>query len=179
MLHHNLRLPYTPALEPYELNERALLIDTETVGSGQTTEIIEVAVADYRGEIVFESLVRPLVNRLPPPSKHHRFARSEFESAPYWADVWPEFSKLIENRLLVAYNAAFDRRALAVTCALYRVTPQERAWRCAMPLVKARLGLKRNPTLSQACAHFGVEGGNHRARQDTQALCALLPAVCR
>ena len=179
MLHHNLRLPYTPALEPYELNERALLIDTETVGAGQTTEVIEVAVADHLGNILFESLVRPLVNRLPPPSKHHRFIRSEFEAAPYWSDVWPEFSKLIENRLLVAYNASFDRRALAATCALYRVATQERAWRCAMPLVKARMGLRRSPTLSEACAHFRVEGGNHRARRDTEALCELLRAVCR
>jgi hypothetical protein len=96
VLHHNLRLPYTPALEPYELNERALLLDTETVGAGQTTEVIEVAVADHLGNILFESLVRPLVNRLPPPSKHHRFIRPEFEAAPYWSDVWPEFSGVVK-----------------------------------------------------------------------------------
>ena len=179
VLQHNLKLPYTPALEPYEFNERALLIDTETVGSGQTTEVIEVAVADHRGNILFESLVRPLVNRLPPPSKHHRFARTEFEAAPYWADVWPEFSEVVRGGLLVAYNASFDRRALAATCGLHRVATQERAWRCAMPLVKARMGLRRSPTLAEACAHFRVEGGNHRARKDAEALCQLLRAVCR
>jgi DNA polymerase III epsilon subunit-like protein len=178
MLHYNLKLPYTPALEPYELNERALVIDTETIGRGQTLEVIEIAIADHRGRIIFESLVKPSVNRLPPLSKHHRFDRSEFETAPDWAELWPELSKVIRNKLLVAYNAAYDRRALAVTCALHRLSSNERAWRCAMQLVKTRMGLRHSPTLGEACALFGLEGGNHRARRDTEALCEMLRKVC-
>jgi DNA polymerase III epsilon subunit-like protein len=179
MLHHNLKLPYIPALAPYELNERALLLDTETVGTGQTMEIIEVAVADHNGNILFESMVKPFLNQLPPLSKHHRFDREELEGALGWTDIWPQLSKVIENKLLVAYNASFDRRALATTCALHRVTSGERAWRCAMPLVKAGMGVKRAPTLSEACAFFGLEAGNHRARRDTEALWELLREVCR
>ena len=168
---------YTPPLEPDEFNGRALVLDTETVGAGPTVEIIEIALADVEGRVVFESLVRPAFNRLPPPSKHHRFERSEFGPAPDWAEVWPEVARLIDGRLLVAYNAAFDRRALAATCSRYRQESTERGWRCAMQLVKAALGTRKNLTLGAACARFGVEGGNHRAGRDVEATCRLLREV--
>ncbi|MEA2176493.1 MAG: hypothetical protein QOD00_4085, partial [Blastocatellia bacterium] len=45
-MHYNIKQLYTPALEIHELNERALVIDTETIGAGPTIEIIEIAMAD-------------------------------------------------------------------------------------------------------------------------------------
>ncbi len=51
-MHYNTRLLYTPALEPHEFNDRALIFDTETIGSGPLTEIIEVALGDTNGNIV-------------------------------------------------------------------------------------------------------------------------------
>jgi DNA polymerase III subunit epsilon len=171
------RLSYTPALEPYEFNERALIIDTETLGAGPEVEVIEVAACDSAGRVLFQTLVRPAFNRLPPPSKHRRFESEDFSRAPYWPDVWPEFSALVAGRLLVAYNAAFDRRALAAECARRGLESQERGWRCVMPLVKKALGAKRAPTLSEACARFGVEGGDHRAARDVEATWRLLRKV--
>jgi DNA polymerase III epsilon subunit-like protein len=176
-MHFNTKQLYTPPLEIYELNERALIIDTETVGAGPTIEIIEIALGDATGRIVYETLVQPVFNPLPPPSKHHRFDKAELRGAPQWTDVWPEISALIENRLLVAYNAAFDRRALAATCSRYHHVSRERGWRCAMQLVKKVTGTRRSLTLANACAHFKLEGGNHRAARDVQATCELLKAL--
>lgn len=45
-MHYNLKQFYIPTLEPHELNERALIIDTETIGSGPIVEIIEIAIGD-------------------------------------------------------------------------------------------------------------------------------------
>lgn len=42
-MHYNTHLLYTPPLEPHEFNDRALILDTETIGSGPLTEVIEVA----------------------------------------------------------------------------------------------------------------------------------------
>lgn len=173
----NSKLLYTPPLEPFELNERALLIDTETVGAGPSVEIIEIALGDTSGRIVFESLVRPVFNNLPPPSRHQRFDAAEFATAPDWPSVWPRVSELIEGKLLVAYNAAFDRRALAATCSRYRLTTREHGWRCAMQLVKRRAGTKKSVTLEEACARYGVEGGCHRAARDVEATWRLLKAL--
>jgi DNA polymerase III epsilon subunit-like protein len=177
-MHFNLKQSYTPALEAYELNERALVIDTETIGTGPTIEVIEIAIGDVAGNIVFESLVRPVFNRLPPPSKHARFDGATFKDAPYWSDIWPEISALIDRKLLIAYNASFDRRALMAMLARHQQTSPEMGWRCAMQAVKQTLGTKRSLTLTEACARFGLEGGNHRATRDVQATCRLLQALC-
>ncbi len=176
-MHFNTKQLYTPALELYELNERALIIDTETVGAGPTVEIIEIAMGDLQGRILYETLVQPNFNQLPPRSKHHRFDRAEIASAPHWREVWPTIEALIKGRLLVAYNAAFDRRALAATCSRYHHVSAERGWRCAMQLVKKLQGTKKSPTLSDACAYFGLESGNHRAARDVQATYQLLKAL--
>ncbi|HEX8137986.1 MAG TPA: 3'-5' exonuclease [Pyrinomonadaceae bacterium] len=173
-MHFNVKQLYTPQLEIYELNDRALVIDTETVGAGPTVEIIEIALGDMNGEIIYESLVRPTFNALPPPSKHHRFDRAELEGAPRWEEIWPQLDGQVAGRLLIAYNAAFDRRAFAAECSRYHQASTERGWRCAMLLVKRMLGTRRSPTLGEACAAFGLEGGNHRAARDVQATCQLL-----
>ncbi|MFN2455466.1 MAG: 3'-5' exonuclease [Pyrinomonadaceae bacterium] len=174
---YNTKQFYTPALEAYELNERALLIDTETIGAGAGIEIIEIAFGDAAGNIIYESLVQPVFNQLPPPSKHKRFDKMLLMQAPCWTEIWPEISALIENRLLVAYNASFDRRALAATCSRYRQVSQERGWRCAMQLIKKETGMKRSLPLSEACAAYGLTGGNHRAGADVQATWRLLKAA--
>lgn len=172
---------YTPALHPHEFNEHVLVVDTETVGAGPQVEIIEIAVGDANGRIVFDSLVSPTFNRLPPPSKHHRFERAEFADAPHWPEVWPQLAELFDGKILVAYNAAFDRRSLTATCSRYGQSTTERGWRCALPLVRRALGARRSPTLEEACARLGLEGGAHRAAADVLAtwrlLSKLLPAA--
>ena len=165
---------YTMALEAYEFNERALIIDTETVGAGPLIEVIEVALCDYNGAIIYQTLAQPVFNPLPKPSAHHRFARAEMEAAPFWEDIWPELAQHIAGKLLVAYNAMFDRRALAATCSRYRLTSDEWGWRDAMQFVKKRLGVKKSLSLAEACAAYGLPGGTHRAADDVLATYALL-----
>ena len=176
-MYFNTKQLYTPALEIYEFNERSLIIDTETVGTGATIEIVEIAFGDASGEIVFQSLVRPVFNSLPRASHVSRFEREELEAAPYWTDIWPRVSELVSNQLLIAYNAGFDRRALAATCARHQNDFEERGWRCAMQLVKKVAGVKKSLPLSEACALYGLPGGNHRAGEDVKATYRLLNAL--
>lgn len=174
---YNVRQPYTPALELNEFTARALVIDTETVGKGVEVEIVEIALGDCEGRIVYHSLVRPTFNRLPRSTKEQRFDSSEFEGAPYWDEAWEKIAPLVDNKLLIAYNASFDCRALAAERARHKQPSPERGWRCAMQFVKRVIGTKKNLTLSEACALFGLEAGNHRADRDVLATCRLLKAV--
>lgn len=176
---YNARQSYTPALDPSEFNERSLIIDTETVGAGPSVEVVEVALGDHAGRIVYHSLVRPLYNRLPRSTRAQRFALDEFAAAPEWPEVWAAVAPLLDNRLLIAYNAAFDRRALAAMRVRNRQESNERGWRCAMQLAKARVGTKKNLTLADACAHYGLEGGTHRADADVLATYRLLERLTR
>jgi DNA polymerase III epsilon subunit-like protein len=176
---HNARQSYTPALDPCEFNERSLIIDTETVGAGPAVEVVELALGDSEGRIVYHTLVRPLYNRLPRATREQRFAQGEFAGAPDWPEVWAVLAPLLDNRLLIAYNAAFDRRALAAMRVRNRQESNERGWRCAMQLAKARVGTKKNLTLTEACAHYGLEGGTHRADADVLATYRLLRKLTR
>jgi DNA polymerase III epsilon subunit-like protein len=176
---YNARQSYTPALDRCEFNERSLIIDTETVGAGPSVEVVELALGDCGGRIVYHTLVRPLYNGLPRATKAQRFTHGEFASAPEWAEVWAALAPMLDNRLLIAYNAAFDRRALAAMRGRHRQESNERGWRCAMRLAKASLGTKKNLTLSEACAHYGLEGGTHRADADVLATYRLLERLTR
>ena len=176
---YNTRQSYTPALDPFEFNERSLIIDTETVGAGPSVEVVEIALGDCRGRIVYHTLVRPLYNRLPRSTRAQRFTRDEFEGAPEWTAVWAAVAPLFDNRQLIAYNAAFDRRALAAMRVRHHQESTERGWRCAMQLAKASLGTKKNLTLTEACAHYGLEGGTHRADADVLATYRLLERLTR
>ncbi|MBC7933185.1 MAG: 3'-5' exonuclease [Rubrivivax sp.] len=176
---YNTKQSYTPALELYQVNDRALIVDTETVGSGPEVEIVEIALGDHEGEIVYHTLVRPAFNSLPRSTKEQRFDRAEFKSAPYWDEVWEQIAPFIDNRLLIAYNASFDRRAMSAECARHKQRSTEWGWRCAMQLVKRVVGTKKNLTLAEACARYGVEAGNHRADRDVLATWRLLRALAR
>ena len=176
-MYFNTKQLYTPALAIYEFNERSLIVDTETVGVGSTVEIVEIAFGDASGEIVFQSLVRPVFNSSPRASSPSRFDKAELMRAPYWTDIWPQVSELVNNRLLIAYNAAFDRRALAAACARHQHQTEERGWRCAMQLVKQVAGVKKSLPLAEACALYGLPGGTHRAAADVQATYHLLNAL--
>ena len=171
---YNTRKLYTPPLEPYEYTADALLLDTETIGTGAQTEVIEVAVGNTQGEIIFQSLVQPIFNPLPNQSRLPRFDAAELRAAPIWETVAAELFPLLNRRVVVAYNAVFDRRALAAMCNRAGQQSPERAWRCAMLFVKNILSVKKSLSLTEACAHFGVAGGTHRAADDVLATHRLL-----
>lgn len=174
---YNTKQSYTPPLEPYEVNRQALIIDTETVGSGPHVEIVEIALGDIDGNIVYHSLVQPVYNPLPRSTKNQRFDKSEFAMAPEWPVMWPDLDALMSGKIMIAYNAAFDRRAIAAMCARHRHTSSERGWRCAMELARRTLGIRRALTLEEACSHYGVEGGNHRADKDVEATARLIRSL--
>ena len=91
--------------------------------------------------------------------------------------MWQRLEPLVTGRVLIAYNAGFDRRMVELECARYRfATPQVR-WRCAMQFIKEQAGWRRAPTLTEACQQFGITPGTHRAASDAQATAALLRQV--
>jgi hypothetical protein len=80
---YNVSQSYTPALELHEFTDRSLIVDTETVGKGAEAEVVEIALGDCEGNIVYHSLVRLTFNRLPRSMKEQRSDSSEFEGAPW------------------------------------------------------------------------------------------------
>lgn len=168
---------YTLTLDIGEINHHALVIDTETTGRSITAEIIEVAVCDIEGRLLYERLVRPTASVPRAAARIHGLTTEQLTNALTWDQVWIELEPLLRGRALIAFNASFDRRMVEMECARYRFPPPCLRWRCAMRFVKERLRLRRAPTLTEACLHFQITPGTHRAATDARATAQLLQRV--
>ncbi len=95
------------------LAQQPLFLDTETTGLNERAEIVEIAILDYDGTPLLESLVKP---RYPIPSdvtRIHGITNATVSDAPSWADLWPQISAILKERNVGIYNADFDLRMLA------------------------------------------------------------------
>lgn len=164
-----------------------LIVDTET--TGLDGEVIEIAVATVQGEVLFDSLVRPTVPIEQGATKVHGLTDADLAGAPGWPHVREQLTAVLRGRWLLAFNAAFDRQAIARTSRAHGIDgdPLGEApfWQCAMTAY-APLGweLRRDQEwrwvgLKDACLQQRVpgEGQIHRARGGALALARLVQAL--
>lgn len=165
-----------------------LSLDTETTGIDEDAEVIEVALVSPTGEVLFESLVRPVGPVSEEARAVHGITDEELAAAPSWPEVYVRLVPLIGDRELVAWNAAFDRRVMQRSSTLHGLTWPEAEWRCAMD-VGAQIwgeyseyhGEFRWVSLNEACWSEGIYSDvrHHRAASDGQRLSALINAVAQ
>ena len=101
------------------LDKNPLILDTETTGLGPAAEIVELGIIDVQGQVVFESLVRPITPIPGAATAIHGITNADVAKAPTWAEVHVQVCKVLEGRSVAIYNATFDNRLLAQTAALY------------------------------------------------------------
>jgi len=108
------------------------VLDTETTGLGSTAEVVQIAIVGADGTTVLDTLVRP-IGLIPPDAVAvHGITNAMVDGAPSYPDVHPTLQAVLSGRLVVCYNAAFDRRILRQS-ALRNQTPELAArWECAM-----------------------------------------------
>ncbi|RRR74011.1 MAG: 3'-5' exonuclease [Candidatus Viridilinea halotolerans] len=139
-----------------------VILDTETTGLGGDAQIIELAVIAMNGSILLNTLMRPTVPIEPEASRVHKITWEQLAQAPSLIALESYLRKLFHNRTVLAYNAPFDRRLLAQTCAAQRI-----------PRIVARDW----EDICAAYTHFISPGGGkhtrlnggHRALDDCQA----------
>ena len=154
-----------------------LFLDTETTGTGPNAEVIEVAVIDWQGETLFDSLVRPRGRIELGAFQVHGISDEIVQSAPSWDEVWPGIEPLIRNKKVGAYNSEFDLRILKQTHRLNLMNWQvaEDQFFCVMKLYArfagnwdSRRRSYRWHSLSTAGQQCGIPLSNsHRALDDT------------
>jgi DNA polymerase-3 subunit epsilon len=164
-----------------------LAIDVETNGcAGEDCELTEVgAVLVGGGELHerFESLVAA---RAPLSRSIQRFtgiSQAMLEAAPEPRDVLSELARRTEGRVLVAHNAAFDRRVLAAAFERAGLEWPQAPWLCTVALARRFAPLARRRALGPLADALGIEvEGAHRALVDAEAcarvFCALFPRLC-
>lgn len=103
------------------LSASPLYLDTETTGLNNTDEIVEIAVVDDNGQVVFESLVKPGQPIPAAATLIHGIRDADVQSARSWPIVWQQLQPLMLGRRVVIYNAEFDLRLMQQSLTRYRL----------------------------------------------------------
>lgn len=155
------------SLELSEL-ENSVFLDTESTGfSGQKDDLLELAIVDFNGTILFNSLIRPTkksswyyaqrVNGISPRM---------VQNAPTWKEIENKVYQLLYGKTVIAWNAKFDKRFIPKT---------DLIWNDAMGLYAkselARIKGKSSYKLQVAIKENRIKVVNkHRALGDTLAM---------
>jgi DNA polymerase III epsilon subunit-like protein len=163
-----------------------LVLDTETTGVEFGDEVIELAVIDVSGRVLFETKLRPTVDIHPEAFAVHEICIHDLDDAPTWPDIAPRLKALLDGRDVVAFNSEFDTRLLAQTAEAFG--DDLGAWtfkeHCAMALAVQAFSERANQryrsiSLANAIDEAGVEwqGQAHSAVGDALTTLALVKAI--
>lgn len=144
-----------------------VVLDTETTGT-QNPEVIDVAIIDGYGREIYATLIHAVEESAPVAYRTHRISRTMLHTAPSWSRVLPIMRELLRDRTIIAYNAPFDQRMIALTSHRWGILPLPNAWDCAMQAFR-RWRPQERYGLAAACRICGVAMGNHRAGSDARA----------
>lgn len=98
-----------------KLDLEPVFLDSETTGIDAKSEIVDIAIVGFDGEILVDSLVKPK-KRIPKDAINiHRITNEMVANAPSWSEIWPKIRRILSGRAVGIYNADFDIRLLKQT----------------------------------------------------------------
>lgn len=96
-----------------------VVLDTETTGLDENSEIIELAIIDKNGTMLLNTLIKPsqpMAEYCEAVDVHGITNEMLFRpEIPTWEQIYPQFQKIIKNKKVFIYNAKFDKRLLEQT----------------------------------------------------------------
>lgn len=123
------------------VNSGFVILDTETTGLDPDDEIVQVCVIDDSGALLLDALVKPTKAIQPGATNVHGIRTADLADAPLFVDVYPALAAVIQDRIVIAYNEAFDRRLLTQTIRRYgQRAIRVLRWECAMKQYAQYLG---------------------------------------
>src|SRR5260221_538629 len=186
VLEHTMRVWFEREDMPF------VVLDAETTGLPDHPgfQVVEIAVVDKQGAILFHHLIKPDIPMPASASEVNGITDAMLADAPRFPEVWPELEQLLSTHEIWCYNAAFDWDALLSTAARYQLkVPRRikdgRRWHCMMLEYAAYHGeyssswedWKWQP-LWVACKELEVEGNDfHRARGDALNCLGIMRAL--
>lgn len=162
-------------------------LDTETTGLGDTDQIIELAIINQQGQVLFNHRFKPSVPVHPKAAAVHGISNADLDHCLTVLDMSPALYALLHNRHIVAYNAQFDIRLLQQSFAAYEV---DTSWlndvpvSCAMQLAAKVCGsTNRHGTISliNAAKRLGIkwQGKAHSALADAEMTRQVVTAIAK
>lgn len=162
--------------------DRYAVIDTET--SGLKGECVDIAIVTPAGMALFNKLLRPKCPIEEGAMAVHGITEAMVATARTFAEHWTEISSILEDKVIIAYNAGFDKERLWHTAREHGITPPHKwCWDCLMLRYAAhwnepnRYGYS-SPAwqkLEAACRQQGINvTQEHRALSDALAAASLI-----
>jgi DNA polymerase-3 subunit epsilon len=164
-----------------------LVVDTETNGlGGDACQLIEFGWVLVGGGELHDrssSLVRTSVPLGRSIRRLTGITQAMVDGAPLPEEVLPALEHALRGRLLVAHNAAFDRRVLRQAFARVGLDWPQQPVLCTAALARRLLPLQHERRLGALAEALGIEVEVvHRALPDAETcarvLCALYPRLC-
>ncbi len=154
-----------------------VILDTETTGTSDFDEIVQVAILSCDGKALLDTLVRP-TQRIPSEATAiHGITNDDVIGAPSFPDVYEKIREIIHGKRIVIYNAQFDVRLIQQSLARENLLPIELDLDyvdCAMLMYSAWVG--------ELWPYGGykwqkLESGDHTALGDCRATLALIKKI--
>jgi DNA polymerase-3 subunit epsilon len=164
-----------------------LVVDTETNGrAGEDCELTEVGAVLVGGGELHERWETLVSGRAPLSRAIQRFTRISqqmVDGAPAADAVLPDLADQLDGRVLVAHNAAFDRRVLRQAFARADLPWPDPPALCTLALARRFAPLARQRRLAALADALGIEvETTHRALADAETcarvFCALFGRLC-
>jgi DNA polymerase III subunit epsilon len=164
-----------------------LAVDTETNGLGgdrcELTEIGAVLVGGGELHDRWSTLVRPVAPLGRGIQRFTGITQSMADDAPEAPAVLPRLAELVRGRVLVAHNAAFDRRVLHQAFDRAGLDWPDPPVICTVALARRLLPLQPRRGLAAVADALGIDiEVAHRALPDAETcarvFCALFPRLC-
>jgi DNA polymerase III subunit epsilon len=170
--------------------KRPVYIDTETTGTDLNAGIVEIAVIDFDGGVLIDSLVKPVGTIPADATAIHGITNEMVKDAPRWDKVWQEVEAAISNRAVGIYNADFDLRLMRQSHQknwMRWYDPEGTEFFCIMKLYAQFFGVWNNQRGGYRWQSLDAAGrqcniplpNSHRAKDDTLLTLALLEFMAK
>lgn len=115
-----------------------VILDTETTGLYHGSEIVQIAILDFMGDILLDTLVQPK-NVIPVDAMNiHGITNEMVKGQPTWPDIRETVYELIKSRDVIVYNADYDLSMLQSCDYVYGMNDigwqNITRWHCAMKM---------------------------------------------
>ena len=154
------------------LENDVVILDTETTGlrNKSNVEIIELAIVSIKGKVLFNRRFKPKYRIPKRVIGIHGITNELVANEPSFPNHHREISEILKGKVVVAYNADFDRELLRRTCDMWKHASIDCSWECAMKVFRA---------YSKAPKWQKLPGVTHSALGDCKAVLRLLRAMAK
>lgn len=119
-------MQWAKKITTFESN-KFVILDCETTGLGESDEIIQLAIINMQGEVLFDSLIKPSPRKRisPDATKIHGISRETLKDSPSFGDILGNVQTILNGKNIITYNASYDRRLFLQTVKKYPHSSQE------------------------------------------------------